>query len=158
MLGSRMSDPQAEAKAQSRARFSVWRILGLICVLIGVPVWFYFTFVYADYTHRAQTTEAILLMAVAKTPLAEYFLERKRWPNNLDKVSSSSGKYTESVAITRGAGGTGEIELTATMRSERVDRRVRGHTVRMLSADGGKNWTCKPGTMPAKNLPASCRD
>ena len=58
----------------------------------------------------------------------------------------------------KGAGSASEIELTATMRTEGVDRRVRGQTVRMLSADGGKNWTCKPGTMEPKNLPISCRD
>ena len=113
---------------------------------------------YGDYTHRAQAAEAVSLLAGAKTPLAEYFENRKHWPVRLDGVSGNSGKYTLSVAITRGAGATGEIELTATMRSEDVDRRVAGHTVLMISADGGRSWTCKPGTMPAKNLPAGCRN
>ena len=126
-------------------------VLGVIAA-VAIPQ-------YGDYTHRAQASEAISLMGGAKTPLTEYFEDRKKWPRKLEEVAgSTSGKYTLSVAITKGAGGTGEIELTATMRSEGVDRRVQGQTARMLSADGGKSWTCKPGTMPNKNLPASCRD
>lgn len=125
-------------------------ILGIIAV-VAIPS-------YGDYIHRAQASEALSLMASMKTPLAEYFHDRKKWPDRLDAVAgSTSGKYTLSVAITKGAGGTGAIELTATMRSESVDRRVRGQTVRMLSTDGGKSWLCRPGTMEPKNLPLDCR-
>lgn len=113
---------------------------------------------YADYTHRTQNSEAIALMAGAKIPLAEYFTEHKKWPESLDKVAgATSGKFTASVRITKGAGGAGDIELTAIMRTEGVDRRVAGMTVLMGSADGGKTWSCKPGTMLEKHLPASCR-
>ena len=125
-------------------------ILGVIAV-VAIPS-------YGDYAHRAQNSEAILLMGNAKTPLSEYFEQHKKWPESLDKVvGSTSGKYTKSVGITRGASGAGEIELTATMRIEGVDRRVAGMTILMVSSDGGKNWTCKPGTMQEKHLPASCR-
>jgi type IV pilus assembly protein PilA len=125
--------------------------LTAIVVAVALPM-------YGDYTHRSQASEAVSLLAGAKTPLAEYFSDHKKWPRSLGEVAgTTSGKYTRSVEITRGAGGTGEIELTATMRAEGVDRRVRGQTVRMLSADGGKTWICRPGTMPEKNLPGSCR-
>ena len=126
-------------------------VLGVVAA-IAIPQ-------YGDYTHRAQASEAILMLGSAKTPLAEYFNVHGRWPERLDKlIESQNGKFTQSVAITKGAQGTGEIELTATMRDEGVDRRVRGQTVRMISADGGKNWLCKPGTMELKNLPAACRN
>src|SRR5688572_15748520 len=111
---------------------------------------------YGDYTHRSQAAEAISLMGSARTPLAEYFQDNKKWPEKL--VDQTSGKYTLSVALTKGAGATGEIEMTATMRTEGVDRRVAGQTILMSSTDGGKTWTCRPGTMPAKNLPSSCRN
>ncbi len=125
-------------------------ILGVIAA-VAIPS-------YGDYIHRSQVSEAISLMGGAKTPLAEYFEAHKKWPDRLEMVSAvTSGKFTLSVAITKGAGSTGEIELTATMRSEGVDRRVRGQTARMLSSDGGKSWICRPGTMPDKNLPAACR-
>jgi type IV pilus assembly protein PilA len=149
-----MSEIQAAGSAGPRRRWILWIagavIIGLI-VMVAVAS-------YGDYTHRAQNSEAIYLMGSARTPLAEYFAEHKKWPDNLDKViEPASGKYAESVRITTGAGGAGEIELTATMRTEGVDRRVAGMTVLMGSADGGKTWTCRAGTMPEKYLPGACR-
>lgn len=61
------------------------------------------------------------------------------------------------MAITKGAGGAGEIELTATLKTEGVDRRVAGKSVRLLSADGGKNWVCRAGTVPERTLLFGCR-
>jgi type IV pilus assembly protein PilA len=110
---------------------------------------------YGDYIHRAQASEAISLLSEAKTPLAEYFAEQKKWPPKL--LTTTQGKYTESVVISRGAGASGELELTAKMRPT-ADRRVAGKSVRMATKDGGKTWVCSPGTMEAKNLTAACRN
>lgn len=146
-----MSETGSRSKVSWKSWLALSAVLGVVAA-VAIPQ-------YADYTHRAQASEAITLMGAAKTPLAEYFQDKNKWPGKLEDVAeNTTGKYTLSVAITKGAGATGEIELTATMRSEGVDRRVRGHTARMLSADGGKSWTCRPGTMPGMNLPASCRD
>ena len=113
---------------------------------------------YGDYTHRSQSAEAVSLLAGAKTPLAEYFADHRKWPESLDKVTAQrSGKFTREVAISKGAGGAGEIELTATMRSEGVDRRAAGKSVRLLSRDGGATWLCRPGTLESSNLPLDCR-
>jgi type IV pilus assembly protein PilA len=149
-----MSEIQAAGVTRPRRKWLGWILLAIVIgfiVMVAVAS-------YGDYTHRAQNSEAISLMGSAKTPLAEHFAEHKKWPDNLDKViEHTRGKYTESVRITKGASGTGEIEVTATMLTERVDRRVAGMTVLMGSADGGKTWTCKAGTMPEKYLPAACR-
>ena len=143
--------PKSGFKISWVSWFVLLLILGVIAA-VAIPS-------YGDYIHRAQASEAILLMGGAKTPLTEYFESRKKWPAKLDEVTGdTSGKYTLAVSITKGAGGTGDIELTAMMRSEGVDRRVRGQSVRMLSADGGKSWICKPGTMEPKNLPTACRN
>ena len=131
--------------------FALVAILGII-VAVAIPS-------YGDYVHRSQASEAVSILGGAKTPLAEYFSEFKRWPKTLGEVSvPTSGKYTLSAAISKGAGGNGELEITATMRTEGVDRRVAGQTVRMVSTDGGNTWACRPGTMPPKNLPGACRD
>ena len=144
----------------SAERFRVFTLIELMIVVaiigilaaIAIPA-------YTNYIARAQATEGVELMAGAKTPLAQYFADHKRWPDSLDKIAEqTSGKYTRSIAISKGAGGTGPLELTATMHSEKVDRRVAGHTIRLSSNDGGKSWICRAGTMPADNLPASCRD
>lgn len=150
-------DHTKPVEAWWRFKFTWVGLIGLLAILgiiaaVAIPS-------YGDYIHRSQVSEAISLMGAAKSPLAEYFDAHKKWPGSLDKVTAAtSGKFTQSVAITKGAGAAGEIELTATMRTEGVDRRVRGQTARMLSSDGGKNWICRPGNMPIKNLPAACRD
>lgn len=138
------------------SRVSWVNVLALLAILgIVAAVWIPSR---GDYTHRSQNSEAIALMVSARTSLSEYFANHQKWPESLDKVfSGASGKFTESVRITRGAGGTGEIELTATMRTQGVDRRVAGMTVLMGSPDGGKTWTCKPGTILEKHLPGACR-
>ena len=113
---------------------------------------------YGDYTHRSQMSEAVNLLSSAKTPLAEYFANHNKWPASLGEVVGAlSGKHVQSAAITKGAGGTGELEMTAVMKTEGVDRRVAGMSVRLLSPDGGKSWLCRPGTAPEKVLPGSCR-
>ena len=130
---------------------SLAAILGFIAA-IAIPS-------YGDYTHRVQASETVSLMGQAKTSLAEYFQNMKRWPNRIDEVAhNTSGKYTLAVSITKGAGGTGEIELTGTLRTEGVDKRVAGTTILMISQDGGRNWICKPGTILGKNVSASCRN
>jgi type IV pilus assembly protein PilA len=129
-------------------------LLGVIVVvaLVAIPM-------YGDYTDRAQVSEAVSLLGAAKTPLAEYFSDHKKWPVSLERlVENRQGKYTQSIAITKGAGGTGELELTGTMRNENVVRSVAGRTVRLSTADGGRSWLCRPGTIGPKYLPGSCRE
>jgi type IV pilus assembly protein PilA len=141
--------------APMKIRWPAWLALAAIVGIVAavlIPS-------YGDYAHRSQAAEAVSLLGGAKTPLAEYFSDHKKWPHSLDEVAgTTSGKYTRSMAITKGAGGTALIELTATMRREGVDRRISGHTILLSSTDGGRTWLCRPGTMPAKNLPAACRD
>ena len=153
-----MSEVRKPAE-DSRPRFKVswvsWlALLAIIGVIVAVAIPSY-----GDYTHRAQASEAVMLLGGAKTPVSEYFVEFKKWPRSLDEVAgATSGRYTQSVAITKGAGGRGEIELTATMRAEGVDRRVARASIRLFSVDGGVTWTCRAGTAKQQILPAACRD
>ena len=113
---------------------------------------------YGDYSHLAQNAEAVSLMSAAKAPLGDYFQRYEKWPDNLDDiVDTTNARFTKSIGISKGAGETGAIELTATMRTEGVDRRVAGRTILMTSSDGGKTWTCKRGTMRQDDLPARCQ-
>ena len=117
---------------------------------------------YVDYTPRAQVGEAISLMGGAKTPIAEYLADKGKWPDNLSQVAgNTSGRYTERVEITSGAGaGSGPLVMTATMRKDGVRSAVAGKTVQMRSEDEGKTWTCTRGAVNGvedKYLPAACR-
>ncbi|MBI2751336.1 MAG: pilin [Burkholderiales bacterium] len=126
-------------------------ILGALVAAVLIPS-------YGNYADRSQVAEAISLLGGARTPLAEYYAGHKKWPQSLaGMIPEPGGKYVQSVAITKGAGIAGEIELSATLKTEGVDRRVAGKSVRLLSADGGKSWTCRAGTVPEKTLPQSCR-
>ena len=148
----------SESPEGGLSKFKVsWRgLLAMLATILVIAVVAISS--YGDFTHYAQNSEAITLMASAKVPLSEYFQNQGKWPENLDKiVESTSGRFTKSVGITKGAGGDGEIELTATMGTEGVDRRVAGRTILMVSADGGKTWTCKRGTMREDHLPRGCR-
>ena len=148
--------PPAQAPAGKPRRFP-WAALLSIAVL-GALVAAVLIPSYGDYTHRSQISEAVSLLSGAKAPLAEYFANHNKWPASLSEAGAvTNGKFVQSATITKGAGGTGEIEITAAMKTEGVDRRVAGMSVRMLSADGGKNWLCRPGTAPEKVLPGACR-
>jgi type IV pilus assembly protein PilA len=126
-------------------------VLGALVAAVLIPS-------YGDYADRSQVTEAVLLLGGARTPLAEHYAGHKKWPPSLaGMIPETGGKYVQSVAITRGAGGAGEIELTATLKTVGVDRRVAGKSVHLLSADGGKNWICRAGTVQEKSLPLDCR-
>jgi type IV pilus assembly protein PilA len=143
--------PEKKSRTSWVSWFALLAILGIVAA-IAIPA-------FPDYRNRSQASEAVSLLGAAKTPLAEYFSDQGKWPKSLDEVLGvTSGKYTRSIAITKGAGGKAGIELTATMKTEGVDRRVAGHTIRLYSADEGKTWVCRPGTMPEKNLPGICRD
>jgi type IV pilus assembly protein PilA len=145
------------APQRKRSRFN-WVTFLIVVAVVGIVVAVLLP-TYGDYSHRAQASEAIGLMAGAKTPLAEYFADKEKWPGKLQEVvTSASGKYTQSVAITKGAGGTGEIEITATMKTEGVDRHAAGAKIRLFSADGGKTWTCRSEPDRQTILPAACRD
>ena len=152
------SDKPAEAKRpSSKMRWGVGiAILAVVGVIALMAMGGYAEHV--DRISRAQNMEAVSLLRSARTVLTMEFQENNKWPVTLDKIiSETSGAHTGSVGITRGGGGTGEIELTATMRTEGVDPRGAGKTILMVSSDGGRNWTCRPGTMPKEHLPYECR-
>ena len=97
-----MSEATSAPKTSWKSWLALFALLGIIAA-VAVPQ-------YADYTHRAQASETISILGAAKFPLAEYFADKRKWPGRIEEVTgSTSGKYTQSVAITRGAGGTGEI-------------------------------------------------
>jgi type IV pilus assembly protein PilA len=137
-------------------------VVGLASVTLPALVLLIYQGAHVDYTPRAQVSEAISLMASAKTPIAEYFADKGKWPDNFKQVAeNTSGRYTERVEITSGAGAaSGALVMTATMRTSGVRSDVAGKTVQMRSEDEGKTWICSRGAangVDNKYLPAACR-
>ena len=109
---------------------------------------------YQDYIARAQVSEAVALLGGAKSPIAEYVIDRGTLPALTDAVTTTSGKYTASVTL---AGDVTNISLTATMAATGVNSAVTGKTLVMASADSARTWNCAVGTLPSKYAPAACR-
>ncbi|OGI49251.1 MAG: hypothetical protein A3B81_07745 [Candidatus Muproteobacteria bacterium RIFCSPHIGHO2_02_FULL_65_16] len=127
-------------------------IIGILAA-IAIPA-------YQDYTARAQVSEGVQLMGGSKTPLAEYFADKGTWPAYLTTVAKTvSGKYVTGVAITSGAGLTGRLVVTATMRNS-VAKAIQGKTFTLTTLDASA-WTCNDtsyaGTIEVKYLPAACK-
>jgi type IV pilus assembly protein PilA len=136
-------------------------VVALISILLPAVVMTSFKASQA-YVPRAQVSEAISLMGSARTPVAEYFADKGKWPDNLKLVAeNTSGRNTERVEITAGAGATsGALVMTATMKASGVNSAVAGKTVQYRSEDGGKTWICRRGAVNGvedKYLPAACR-
>lgn len=107
---------------------------------------------------RIQVSEAIALLSASKTPCTEYFQDKKKWPDKMEDVMErTSGKFTQTIEISSGAGGTGDIQITATLGSANVDSRVAGKKVAMRSTAGGKAWQCVSVSVPKEYLPAACQ-
>ena len=117
---------------------------------------------YQDYIARSQMSEAVSLLASAKTPFAEYYVNRGTWPTTADAaMGATKGKYTSLITITSGGGmATGNVEITATMNSIGVNVQIVDKTVRLVSSEA-KTWSCLPGTangVDQRYLSASCRN
>src|SRR5688572_25932350 len=153
--GSRPASPTRPFSAAVVGLFSL--LLPVFVAVIVLPAIFA-----GAYAPRAQVSEAISLMGGAKTPSAEYYADKGKWPDDINQVAgNTSGKYTDRIVITSGAGAaSGVFTITATMRKEGVRSEVAGKTVQYRSEDEGKTWICSRGAVNGvenKYLPAACR-
>lgn len=126
-------------------------IIGILAA-IAIPA-------YQDYIARSQVSEAVQLSAGGKTPLAEFYSDKGRWPMEaLSVMGNTEGKYTSVVTITAGAGLTGQgLTLEATMRSTGVNKNIQAKTLNLTTANGGARWGCSAGTISSKYLPGACK-
>ena len=122
-------------------------IIGILAA-VAIPA-------YQDYIARAQVSEAVTLMGGAKTPLAEYIADKGSLPILTDVVSTTSGKYTSSIAT---SGDATSITITATIAAG-TNANIAGKTLRLISTDGAKSWSCTAGSggISSKYLPSACR-
>jgi type IV pilus assembly protein PilA len=122
-------------------------IIGILAA-VAIPA-------YQDYIARSQMSEAITLMGGAKTPLSEYVADQGALPTALtDVVRTVSGRYVSGITL---GGDATTVALTATMNVAGVNSSIQGKTVTLTSTDGARTWTCAPGDVEAKFLPAACR-
>ena len=126
-------------------------IIGILAA-VAIPA-------YQDYTARAQVSEAVELLSGGKTPFAEFYADKGLWPLASSSVMGNTiGKYTRGIRLTTGAGISGLLVLTATMR-QTSSALIQNKTLFMKTANGGKNWSCSDtaATVGSKYRPSACR-
>lgn len=112
---------------------------------------------YQDYTVRAKVSEVILAASSAKTAVAEAAQVNSTMPLSASLVvDTQQSKWVSSVIYTYDTASTGHI----TVFTSSADTKINGVTVLMngeLKSNGQVVWTCVPGTIDVKYLPASCK-
>jgi len=137
-------------------------IIGILAA-IAIPA-------YSDYIARSQVSEAMSITAGTKTPVAEFYATKGRYPTQIASVLGvDQGKYIASIAITQGAGlTTGLFRITATLKTTGVNSKVAGGTFSVATRNGGQNWDCGEqgdaadgtnlgGANETKFIPGACK-
>ena len=111
---------------------------------------------YQDYMTRARVSEVVLAASSARTTVAEAASNLNKLP---PAASVSIGAQTSTFVASVGWDGS---KITATSSSDsKLPSTAQGKTVDLnatyVASTGQVTWVCKPGTMPAKFLPASCK-
>lgn len=129
-------------------------IIGILAA-VAIPA-------YQDYIGRAQTAEAVELLAGGKTPLAEWYADKGQFPAAVaSAMSTTSGKYVASIDYSAAPGTSSTMSLVATMKGTgSVNAQLVGKKVEMATTNGGRTWTCRaPGSggVDPKFLPGACK-
>lgn len=108
---------------------------------------------YSDYTVRAKISEALITGAAARTAVAEHVAARGELPRSLDDAGYrfQPNPSVSGIALDPR---TGALTVTVAFKP------VEGKTIQLVPSRGEGNtltWSCRPGTIPRKYLPAACR-
>ncbi|MBB5014574.1 pilin [Rehaibacterium terrae] len=121
-------------------------ILGIL-LAIAIPA-------YQDYTVRAKVSEGLNMATAAKLGVSETRQTRGTWPSNnatAGIANTIQSTYVNSIAV----GANGVITVTYRNITELpTDATV---TLTPTFASESVRWTCAPGTVPSRYLPATCR-
>jgi len=134
-------------------------IIGILAA-VAIPA-------YQDYIARAQVSEAVSLLSAGKAAMAEHYTDHGYWPSASSEVmTSTTGKYTDTIVIGASPTTTGTLAMIATMKPGIVNAAITSGQVALYTTDGGKIWTCastgiQGGSLTTalnpKYLPSACR-
>ena len=113
---------------------------------------------YQDYIVRARMTEPLAVLGEARHTVSEYYAAMGKLPADANKAGMRTDVASDFVASIALDADTGSLTVTLTEHAALGD--AKGKTVLMSVTDssGGQlTYTCKPGTIAAKFLPANCR-
>jgi len=130
-------------------------IIGILAA-IAIPA-------YQDYIARSQASEALQLLGGGKTPLAEFYADKGRWPLAAASVMGNlSGKYVSIVSFASAPNPVTSpiLSLEARYRTVGVSALIQTKTMLFATSTGGRLWQCAAGganPVPVKYLPAACK-
>ena len=145
---------------------SGWVILGALVYIALIPLGILAALAipaYADYTMRAQMSEAVQLATGAESPVTEYVnANQGSWPPSLPAIYSPAkqnpaGTYVASLSAVTAPGGTG-YGVVVTMKTEGIGLSIAGATMEVWTQNGVV-WYCGPGgpnPVRMQLLPTGC--
>lgn len=121
---------------------------------------------YRDYVVRSQVAEFFALSKDDRGRIGEYYQLNGAVPPNLTdaglEVSAARSTYFTSDIAVASAPGSGIVTLTYTMGNMASPTAVgtvvvTGTRIGAGAGPSGLNWTCAPGSFPARFLPRTCQ-
>lgn len=116
---------------------------------------------YQDYTVRSKVSEGLLAASSARTAIAEGYANGGQMyaVNGSMGVQSQTSKWVQAVDWTGDGANSGTV--TVTLNATTALGGASGTTIFLIaqgnSTDGSVSFTCKPGTIPRKYVPGSCK-
>ena len=130
----------------------VFAIIGILATIAIPPAYQ----AYEDSVAREQVIEAISLLNTVKTPVAEFYAEKNRWPTRQEfdsLVGTQTGKYVATLIPLSLAAG---FQVTATFKTGGVSpgllKEGAGRTLVVATKDG-IIWICNDNIDPATAVP-----
>jgi type IV pilus assembly protein PilA len=121
-------------------------IIGILAA-VAIPA-------YQDYTAKAQSSEAFVLLDGLKTPISEAMSnDAATGCAALPTGAVSTGKYVASIVPT--AAGTTQCALAATYVAAGANAKILGKKVTLLYDTANGSWTCS-SDLAAEIKPKSC--
>jgi len=129
-------------------------IIGILAA-VAIPA-------YQDYTLRAKMTEVMVIGSAAKTTASEYYLSTGNMPSSAAQAgintSAAQSAYLDAITMaTTATGITITYEVDAGLATDIVQTSADTIVFGGTGSANGVQWTCNGGNLPAKYLPANCR-
>jgi len=119
-------------------------IIGILAA-VAIPA-------YQDYTAKAQSSEAFVLLDGLKTPIASGMSTDATTGCAMPAGAVSNGKYVASIAATLFAP---DCQLVATYQASGLNSRIAGKMVTLTYEPAPDSWKCYTG-LPAEIKPKAC--
>lgn len=120
-------------------------IIGILAA-VAIPA-------YQDYTAKAQSSEAFILLSGLKHPIAEAMSQDPLTGCVIPATAVSSGKYVQKVTALPIVGTV--CSLLATFKATGVNQKLQNATVTLAFDSSNGTWLCSTN-MPSEIKPKSC--